>query len=293
MKSLLRRFFFVIIFLLTQYSFGYFYHLCILETFAHTVPQYIVLLADYHDKDHHANDEQRTYLELLLVKHCNKNIKLIIEDLSSVNNYGRMMCGKYGVNCTYGVLGHLANKARSFGILVDNVEYRYCRVASIGPLINNITSAPYSFKSSCIPISSLYKEIINEIERIKTYNDGKKLNDFYTNTLISINNKLYDMHLEDENEKKTVADHCAQLKQKKYRDKLEELCIFDSGLIDINIIHSIVCCNAPIIFVMAGGSHIEQVKKILQKNRFRQVFSTPMSHILRPIDLTILNKIFD
>lgn len=293
MKQRIYYIFIIIVLFCYRDSFGYFYHLCVIKkTTPAGLTQYIVLLADYHDKNHQANNEQRAYFESLLERNRNKKIKLIIEDLSSVNNDGRMICCQYGIKCGQGVLGYLAHKARSFGILVDNVEYRYCRVVGIGPLINNIDTDPHSFKSSCIPLGLLYKEIINEIEKIKKYDDGKKFNAFYRNILADINNKLSSMHLaEDINQKKTVAHHCVQLRRKKYREELEKLCIFDSGLIDINILHSIACCDIPIIFVLAGGSHIEQVKSILRKNEYEEIFSTPSDRAFEPIDISLLNKI--
>jgi hypothetical protein len=162
-------------------SFGYFYSLYVKKIVNKKgLPQLIILLADYHDKTHAANKEQRIYLESLLKKCSNKKVKLIVEDLSSANNDGRMICCNFGINCAQGVLSNLANKARSLGIVVDNVEYRYCRVAAIGPLINNNTADPHSFRSCTgITITALHKEIMDEMEKIKKYNDGKKLNDYY------------------------------------------------------------------------------------------------------------------
>lgn len=294
MKQIIHTIFMIIVLLAVHNSFGYFYQVCVVKKniSENISPQYIVLLADYHDKNHYANEEQRVYFESLLKKYSGKNIKLIIEDLSSVNNDGRMICGKYGINCTQSVLGHLACKARSCGFFVDNIEYRYCRVAGIGPLINNIGTDPQVFKSSCIPLVSIYKEIIEEIEKIKKYDDGKKLNDFYKKTFTEIITMISRMRLFDKNQKKTIGNYCAQLHSKKYREQLENLCIFDSGLIDCNIVHSVVSCDASTIFVLAGGSHIEQVKKVLQKNGYQQDFVTPSGSRFQPIDISLLDAIF-
>jgi hypothetical protein len=279
--------------LLNANSFGYFYHLCITKKIVNknSKPQKVVLLADYHDKAHSANKDQRAYLESLLQKHSDKKIKLIVEDLSSVNNDGKMICCNFGINCEQGILGHLANKARSFGIMVDNVEYRYCRVASIGPLINNITCDPYSFKSSCgITVMSLYKEIIHEIEKIKKYNDGKKLNNFYKRAVAHVCARLAHMKWTTIDSKKTVACYCNTLRNAEYRQVLEKLCIFDSALIDSNIMHSIMCCDASIIFVVAGGSHIEQVRDLLQNNGHEVTFAST-NDSSKPIDITILDRL--
>jgi hypothetical protein len=162
MKNSIRSGLVIIMLFLSNNVFGYFYHVCVMNK--HTKRQHVVLLGDYHDKKHPANKGQRAYLESLLKKYNSKKVKLIVEDLSSVNNDGRMICCNFGINCDEGVLGRLANKARALGIAVDNVEYRYCRVAGIGPLLNNITSNPHSFRSSVgITIASLHKEIVDEI----------------------------------------------------------------------------------------------------------------------------------
>jgi len=275
-------------------SFGYFYSLSIKKIInKNGLSQFVVLLADYHDKKHIANKDQRTYLESLLKK-CNKNkVKLIVEDLSSVNNDGRMICCNFGINCVDGVLSHLANKARSLGIAVDNVEYRYCRVAGIGPLMSNTHADPHSFRSSCgITLFSLYKEIIDEMEKIKKYNDGKKLNDYYKRAVAHVRTHLSKMDIGGTDRNKTVAHYCAQLRSSTYRKKLENLCIFDSALIDSNVMHSIMCCDMPIIFVAAGGSHILEINKLLEKIGYESVFVVPDNH-QEPIDITVLDKFIE
>ena len=287
----IRNSFILAILMVANNCFGYFY--CVYAAKKrinnNTAPQYIILLADYHDKTHPINKEQRAYLESLLQRCRNKKVKLIVEDLSSTNNDGRMICCKYGINCADGVLGHLAHKARSCGIPVDNVEYRYCRVASIGPLINNLHADPHSFKSSAtITLLSLYKEIINEIEKIKRYDDGKTLNTFYKQVIADVHNMLSKMKLCCIDRKISVAHHCTTLKHRTYRQELEKLCIFDSALIDINIMHAIVCCDANLIFVVAGGSHIEQVYKWLKKMGYEAFFVVP-HHRFKPVDITVLD----
>lgn len=291
----MRKSFMFVMLLMASNGHGYFYYLCVAKKTVNKngSPQHIVLLADYHDKSHPANKGQRAHLESLLQKHKNKKIKLIVEDLSSVNNDGRMICCNFGVNCAEGILGHLANKARSFGIAVDNVEYRYCRVAGIGPLITNANADPHTIRSACgITLVSLYKEIIDEIEKIKKYDDGKKLNKFYKRAIADVRAQLIKMKLLNADCTKTVACHCAQLQCSQYRQKLEKLCIFDSALIDSNIMHSIVCCDAPIIFVVAGGSHIEEVARLLKKMGYETVFVSSDKDEQKPIDITVLDRMF-
>jgi len=220
-----------------------------------------------------------------------------------------MVCCNFGINSSEGVLAKLADKARSIGIGVDNVEYRYCRVAGIGPLLNNIKASPYSFRSSAtIKKLSLYKEVADEIEKIKKYNDGKLLNNYYKRAITAVHAALLKI---DFNNKGTVADHCKQLQCKQYRQELENLCIFDSALIDINIMHAITKYpQAPLIFVIAGGSHIDQVSSMLEHMGYELLFKTSscsegsglkkvlnsentassLDNYPKPIDLSIIEK---
>jgi hypothetical protein len=293
-------------------GFGYFYNLAVDKKVMDKQPhrgQVIIGLADFHNKTHPANKSQRVYLDSLLKKCVALKGKLIVEDLSSVNNEGRMICCNYGVNSCEGVLGQLASKARALGVLVDNVEYRYCRVAGIGPLLNNIQSNPHSFKSSAaITTASLHKEVVDEIDKIKKYNDGKVLNGMYQRTLADVHRDLSKIAFNAQH-KSTVAHYCSNLQRKQYRQELEKLCIFDSALIDMNIMHSIASCpEAPFIFVIAGGSHIEQVSAMLKKIGYESIFamSQPACPVIKkvvnsgsdassdivpqPLDITIIDK---
>jgi len=242
--------------------------------------QFVIGLADFHDKTHPANKVQRIYIDDSLLKKCVAvKGKLIIEDLSSINNDGRMNCCNYAVNSCEGVLGQLANKARECGIDVDNVEYRYCRVAGIGPLLSNIQASPYSFKSTmAISTAMLYKEVADEIEKIKHYDDGKILNAIYKYTLTAVCNVLSKIAFNIAQQQSTIAHYCSGLQRKEYKQELEKLCIFDSALIDMKIMHSIVAApQAAFIFVAAGGSHIEQMRDMLKRMGYELVFATPQS----------------
>ncbi len=290
MKNILGKSCFVIALLSGCTAFGYMYQLV---AYGKTInastqeEQLVVGLGDYHLKTHPANKDQRAYIESLLKRSVGKKIKFIVEDLSSVNNDGRMICCNFGINCHEGVLGQLANKARSLGVAVDNIEYRYCRVAGIGPLLNNIKANPQSFRSSAtIFMTSLYKEVIDEIEKIKKYNDGKLLNNLYQRAVNVVQAALTKMDFKN---KKSVAEYCTQLQRKAYRQELEKLCIFDSALIDMNIMHAIATSpDVPLIFVLAGGSHIEQVSSVLQKMGYNSLLKTSVT--TKPVITKALNS---
>lgn len=291
MKNYIKNSVVTITLLLSYNCFGYCYELFIDDKInQHTQKhQFIIAFADYHLKSHPSNKEQRIYIESLLKKCAAVKGKLIVEDLSSANNEGKMMCCKFGVNCSEGVLGQLADKARALGIDVDNVEYRYCRVAGIGPLLNDGKAKPHSFKSSStITISSLHKEVVDEIEKIKKYDDGKFLNNLYKNTISKVQTALQKMKFN--NHAMTVADYCKSLCHKQYRQELEKLCIFDSALIDMNIMHAIATCpDAPFIFIITGGSHTEQVNAFLKRMGYKSIVKKSAIHP-QPVDITIVDK---
>ena len=228
--------------------------------------QYIVCIGDFHCKNHSSHEKQKQNLDLLLQACLQKKGKLIIEDLSSINNDGKGICGKYTMDGC-GVLGKLADKARAMGIDVDNIEYRYCRVAALAPLLNNSSSNPYSFRSTKnITLFSLYNEIIDQIKKIQKYNDNELLNALYKSTTAAVQKNVLDLCLN--NRKQTsVAHYCSGLWIKKnYRDMLEKLCIFDSALLDMTILHSITTSkDTSLILVVAGGSHIEHIQQLLTR----------------------------
>ncbi len=312
MKKIIQHCFIIAALLLSNSGFGYFYHVCVMRKIVNkstNAQQLVVCLGDYHLKSHPANKNQRVYIESLLKRCSAKKTKLIVEDLSSVNSDGRMVCCNFGINCSEGVLGQLASKARSWGVPVDNVEYRYCRVAGVGPLLTNIQAKPHSFRSTAtIATSSLHKEVVDEIEKIKKYDDGKLLNDLYKRTTSAVHTALSNTGFN--NGKVTVADYCIKLSPKQYRQELEKLCIFDSALIDMNIMHSIAACaDTPLIFVVAGGSHVEQVSSILQRMGYesvlksyapaapsiKKVLNSDSAVVLsdihpQPVDITIIDK---
>lgn len=299
MKNYLKNSIVIIITFLSYSCFGYCYEIFVdSKTNKSTQKrQLVIAFADYHLKSHPANKKQRAYIESLLQRCAATKGKLIVEDLSSANNDGKMICCRFGVNCSEGVLGQLADKARSWGIEVDNVEYRYCRVASIGPLLNNLEKDPCSIKStSAINMVALYEEVMDEIKKIKKYDDGKFLNNLYKHAIAKVEAALLKMGF---NNDMTVADYCKSLSCKQYRQELEKLCIFDSALIDMHIMHAIALCpDDSFIFIIAGGSHVEQVNTFLRRMGYTSLLKKVSHSTIKmranihpqPVDITIINK---
>ncbi len=247
--------------------FGYIYYVSILKKKSNEQDKEVVVigLGDYHDKDHPANESQRVYLETFLQR-CNPSkIKLIVEDLSSFNNNGKGICCNYVITPRGGILGKLADQARRYGVNVDNVEYRFCRVVGIGPLLNNRKMNPQTFPAAkTLTMNSLYKEVLDEMEHITQFKDGDKANALYQRFLAQVKKSFNRLKL-DKVKDVMIADYCARFLHNNYVKQLEHLCIFDSPLIDAKILHAIVSsddCN--LIIVVAGGSHIEKMVSSLE-----------------------------
>jgi hypothetical protein len=158
----------------------------------------------------------------------------------------------------------LADSAREQSVDVDNVEFRFCRVAGIGPLLNNPHSRPYEFSSAVsIGMDALYKEITDELERVSRYDDGKQINALYKSLIAQVKKSLQQLKL-DRVVNQSIAHYCASVFKNNYVKHLEKLCIFDSQLIDIKILHSIVSSPEKLVIIVAGGgSHIEKMNEFL------------------------------
>jgi len=252
---------------------GYFYQIhCKRKEVSPGVFQFVIGLGDYHDKNHPSNATQREYFEGLLKRFSPSSIKVIVEDLSSVNSDGRLMCCNYAIKSYGGVLGNLADTVRRMNVDVDNVEYRYCRVASLGPLLMNVhkkVDMPRS--SSVIMLRDVRDEIVREIKKVNAYNDGTYLNTLYKEVIVSVERALGQLEL-GKYEYNPVTDYFKTVSKKKYVQELEKLCVFDSPLLDMHMMHSIARSqDKKIIFVVAGGSHVEKVCNYLTHMGYENV----------------------
>lgn len=270
----LRKSFVVMVLFFPFYCWSYFYQLsCLEKIFKNTDNKQIIIgLGDYHDKSNSFNSSQRLQLISLLQEFSSKKIKVIVEDLSSSNNDGRLLCCRYAIKAYGGVLGSLATTLRKKGVNVDNIEYRYCRVAALGPLLMHyIKKPPLEGSSHIITFRVLRDEIMHELEKIRLYDDGKFLNKLYKTTIVSIEEEMKKLKF-DKKDFCSIAHYFNNIAEKNYIKKLEELCVFDSALIDMNILHSIVTAqDKEVIFVIAGGSHIEKINDYLMHLGYKKV----------------------
>jgi len=280
----------------------------------HNNYQYVIGLSDFHDKSHAINKQHRYYLERRLLD-GRRSTKVIVEDLSSTNNNGHRTCDCYAINSRGGVLGGLASVLKRSGVDVDNIEYRYCRVVSLGPLINNMHAQVDSFSSSnTLHIDLLYREVMREIDSIRSYSDGRVLNSRYKRIISGVMRSLRRLRL-DRYQKMSIAEYCAKCTKSSNRlDVLQKLCTFDSGLLDVKLVHSVIAAqNKSHVFAIAGGTHIKHACALLKHAGYETVFVSKLtsqgkydlskcigSHIVEdvicvnpePIDISIIAKFF-
>jgi hypothetical protein len=242
--------------------------------------RYFIGFSDFHDKQHASSQQQLQDLEQFLAVRSRKAMtKVVLEDLSSCGSGGRDSCGSFYVNSRGGVLGGLAQKCKAMGLVVDNIEYRYCRVASLGPVLNNIGKNPSSFPSvTSTRVSMLATEVDVIAQEIKQQSKGK-LRQVSRDALKSVTQQLEDFAIKTHNDM-TVAEYVTRHSTPDNRlNFVKHLLTFDSCLIDLKIVQSILESeHYDRVCALAGGAHIDRVAELLQKVGYEVVYRTPVTY---------------
>ena len=275
---------------------------------------YFIGLGDFHDKSHDMTALQIKQIDQILAKLQPNKIKVIVEDVSSKGAIGKKCCGRFFVRSSGGILGGLVKRLKDKRCpYVENIEYRFCRVASLAPVIKNIkTNFRKILSAAKIYTSCLSKEVAYTANDILRYKDGNVLNSWYKTCLLETRKNMKSLKF-DKKLNMSVADFIYSMTTPKTRlNFVKKLLIFDSSLIDAKIAHAIV--HAPrkqYALVIAGGSHVKNVSNVLQKVGYKSMYQSkvvvqkgkakkncPWRNILpggfcyqpRPADLRVLNK---
>lgn len=294
---------------------GYIYELKIMRSWdpALKAHKYFIGCSDFHDKTSEATRQQVVHLDTALAAFDKESVEVLLEDLSSPGTDGRVGCGRFCVNSRGGVLGGLTKKCCSLGIKrVTNLEYRYCRVAAIGPVLNNLHQKPHMFPSvATTSMNALSTEIDVVMQEVQAYNDGDVLQKSYRQAIDQVQDHLQDMTAATCKDM-SVADYIEHRSTSENRLELvKHLLTFDSCLLDVKMAHAVVHAKVPKIMAIAGGAHITRVTEMLEKVGFQTVYATDVEfhneHDLtkclgstvidgaycvrpEPIDLTILHQ---
>jgi len=261
-------------------------------------PQQFIGLSDFHDKKNGANAAQLTCIKDFFNKQKKDRTKIILEDLSTdAGNGSSGSCKQFQIDSRGGILGGLARICHKDGFQVDNIEYRYCRVAALGPLFNNAQQKVHAFPSACgIRVCDIVDEIHNAMSDIgKRTNCCASLKAYQQKTLKKIEPQMNRLNLIKES-KHSMADYVQQNGEESNRhDVLKKLLIFDSALLDLKLAHSILTADeCDTIIAISGGSHIARVKEILRSAGYRYAYSKPKKHTRapKPLDLTLLPNLY-
>jgi len=238
--------------------------------------QYFIGCSDFHDKRHDATSSQVAAIKGLLKAAPKDHTKIIVEDLSTENNCGRKACGRFFLNSRGGILGGLTQTCKSYHLMVDNIEYRYCRVIALGPLLHNLKADVSTMPTlRNIHVRDILEETQATVDEIKQYKDDKRLAAWYAQTI-----KELEPHIQRLQMRKHSSDTIAQYvrsyaSQKTLLKMLKYLLTFDSTLLDVKMIHSVQsAANKERIIAFAGGTHIGHVVDMLKKMGYEEVYAT-------------------
>lgn len=275
-----RNFWFCIMTIFGSSAYAYIYEAVILKTWNENAGRYhfFIGLSDFHDKSHPINQSQAAMLDHLISLCDNQTTKIVLEDLSSSSE--RSNYKKFYINSRGGILGGLASRYAARGFDVENVEYRYCRVCSLAPVLNNIHKKPHAFPSvRSTSIKELSQEIDVTVQEINAYTDGTAWDNYYQKGIRHLEPDLKSLAL-NKHTQLSVADyvdiHTTSANRLEF---LKYLLTFDSSLLDLKMVHAII--NAlnkheqfKQVVAISGGAHIERVVKLLQERGYTLVYTS-------------------
>ena len=255
----------IMLFFSASTALGYIYQLHVLKK--HDIQtglnQIVIACGDYHDKTHARTLSQKNHLQAL-VNRIKKPCMLLVEDLSSANTENRLGYGPYRINSCDGLLGEFAKGIRNGQVTVKNVEYRYCRVVSLGPLMNENKMVQRHGPVAHLTVGDLYDELVNEIEVVKKYTDCRILNNFYKKTIQDVHRKATELKLSSY-KNCGVEQFCKKFStEENNKEFLNRLCVFDTQVLDAKMLHEIYRSNQEYVVIISGGTHTKNIAQVLR-----------------------------
>ena len=247
---------------------GYIYEIKVLRKWNTSLNcyQYWIGFSDFHDKNHKDTNNQRKKIEEWLLLYAPNDILVLAEDLSSANNELNAGYATYYINSRTGILAGLCTYCKQHQIPVVNVEYRYCRVVALGPVINNISADPSLFSSTKkITIAQLVQEIEQmQMNLLKTNHVQFKV--ILTQKSAAVSNQMKKLTITSDSYK-SMADYLNDLYKTNNRLELvQQLLTFDGIFIGMKFVDATLKAdNAKKLLVFGGGTHINEAYELLQK----------------------------
>jgi RecG-like helicase len=263
-------------------NYAFIYHIHIMRKWHPELSayQYAIGCGDWHDKIDKSTKEQRVYLEQLLSMCDPQDTKIVVEDLSSDHNGQQALCNEFNIDTSGGILGKLAQVAQAKDVPVENIEFRHCRVSSIGPLLRNAQSDPSLYPTTnTLHIADLTKEINQALNDIKQY-ANPQFAKWAEQAHEAVEKHIKKLHL-DKHEQDTVARYIIAHAEPKDRFALfNKLLTFDSALLDLKLAHTIINTNdTSTIIAVAGDTHITRAFALLKKLGYKTVYETDTAFI--------------
>jgi len=238
--------------------------------------QYFVGLSDFHDRSNPINKVQLKDFSEILDRCGSHSLKVGSEDISSPNNGRNAKCGRFYVRARGGVLSGFGLQCKKRNLDVSNMEYRYCRVAALGPVLNNASNDMSRFPSvKNTRVIAIIREIEEMFREIFLYRDGSLLTEFYNACIERVKRRMYELKLHTHSIL-MVSDYLDLISTVENRvDVLKKLLTFDSILVDLKLLHDVLnSYNKTSYLAVAGGAHITRVSKLLSKLGWQWVYTT-------------------
>lgn len=254
---------------------AYIYDFVVMSKWNGSQYRYFIGLSDFHDKEHKSNKFQVNDINKLISRFSRENLKIGAEDIGSPGITKDGYCGRFFVLSQGGVLNDFVKLCRLQNLNFSNFEYRYCRVASLGPILNNLDKDLKSFSSANSTfVFALIKEVEEILDELNGYKDSKLLKDLYAHSSAKMKNLMKEMNLYQYADM-TVADFITKHStEKNLLSFIKKLLTFDSVLFDLRLLHDILQQeNSSNYLAIAGGSHISRVTKFLSKLGYKFVKS--------------------
>lgn len=238
--------------------------------------QKVIFLSDYHDRSLPENAEQRSSVlkKIGCCKPC--DTKIVVEDLSSCNAHGACGCCRFSLTSKTGLLASMAQECKQRGHEVENIEYRYCRVIALGPVLHNISANPQNIPTAQeIMVADILKEINQAIQEIKNHRYDKKFAVIIAQYVDSITKELDSLDIAHY-ATKSVGHYLADRTWATNRlEFVKRLLIVDSSLLDLKVVNAVLDAqNKKCIIVLAGGTHINHATDLLKEMGYELIHQT-------------------
>lgn len=236
-------------------------------TFLQNNDFHVKALSDYHDKDHQSTDAQRFLIQDYLSKCCPKATKVIVEDLTSLTSE----------IVNQGLLSGLATYCKSCNLTVQNVEYRALRVKALAPFVYQPLKNPFDCPEACtVTVGQLLQELTMVINAMNRFAFPRALHKSVANIITQTQKNVADLKWEQASPL-SVAEYISHIPLQERLAQVKKMLMCDVKLFDLCIVARVLEQPYQQTLIFAGGSHVDQVVRLLKKIGYKPLLSTKPS----------------